>query len=62
MTDTVFGRTITDLRAAVTRLGISTLRDLVLASEVFSLPAAAGVDRDAPMAAKGGHGHACGSH
>ena len=24
--------------------------------------AAAGVDRDAPMAAKGGHGHACGSH
>ena len=32
------GRTITDLRAAVTRLGISTLRDLVLASEVFSAP------------------------
>jgi len=41
------GRTITDLRAAVTRLGIATLRDLVLASEVFSLPGAAGVDRAA---------------
>nr|WP_246429125.1 HDOD domain-containing protein [Pseudoxanthomonas broegbernensis] len=39
------GRTITDLRAAVTRLGIATLRDLVLASEVFSLPATPGVDR-----------------
>jgi len=39
------GRTITDLRAAVTRLGIATLRDLVLASEVFSLPAPPGVDR-----------------
>jgi len=41
------GRTVTDLRAAVTRLGISTLRDLVLASEVFALPAPAGVDRNA---------------
>jgi len=41
----VSGRTITDLRAAVTRLGIATLRDLVLASEVFALPAPAGVDR-----------------
>lgn len=41
------GRTVTDLRAAVTRLGIATLRDLVLASEVFALPAAAGVDRAA---------------
>jgi HD-like signal output (HDOD) protein len=30
------GRTITDLRTAVTRLGLGTLRDLVLASEVFS--------------------------
>jgi len=30
------GRTISDLRTAVTRLGLSTLRDLVLASEVFS--------------------------
>lgn len=30
------GRTITDLRTAVTRLGLATLRDLVLASEVFS--------------------------
>ncbi len=39
------GRTITDLRAAVTRLGIATLRDLVLASEVFAMPAPAGVDR-----------------
>ncbi len=41
------GRTITDLRAAVTRLGIATLRDLVLASEVFSLPGVPGVDRAA---------------
>jgi HD-like signal output (HDOD) protein/CheY-like chemotaxis protein len=41
------GRTITDLRAAVTRLGIATLRDLVLASEVFSLPGASSVDRAA---------------
>ncbi len=41
------GRTITDLRAAVTRLGIATLRDLVLASEVFAMPAPAGVDRTA---------------
>lgn len=41
------GRTITDLRAAVTRLGIATLRDLVLASEVFSLPTTSGVDRSA---------------
>ena len=31
------GRAITDLRAAVTRLGLGTLRDLVLASEVFSM-------------------------
>ncbi|MFT4248440.1 MAG: HDOD domain-containing protein [Pseudomonas sp.] len=31
------GRAITDLRGAVTRLGVSTLRDLVLASEVFSM-------------------------
>lgn len=30
------GRTISDLRSAVTRLGLATLRDLVLASEVFS--------------------------
>ncbi|WP_058836350.1 HDOD domain-containing protein [Luteimonas abyssi] len=30
------GRTLTDLRSAVTRLGQATLRDLVLASEVFS--------------------------
>ena len=39
------GRTITDLRAAVTRLGIATLRDLVLACEVFSLPGSSAVDR-----------------
>lgn len=39
------GRTITDLRTAVTRLGIATLRDLVLACEVFSLPGASTVDR-----------------
>lgn len=32
------GRTISDLRSAVTRLGLATLRDLVLASEVFSTP------------------------
>ncbi|WP_425490824.1 HDOD domain-containing protein [Luteimonas cellulosilyticus] len=32
------GRTISDLRTAVTRLGLSTMRDLVLASEVFSRP------------------------
>ncbi len=32
------GRTISDLRTAVTRLGISTMRDLVLASEVFARP------------------------
>ncbi|MEE7546211.1 HDOD domain-containing protein [Xanthomonas sp. Kuri4-1] len=31
------GRSITDLRSAVTRLGVATLRDLVLASEVFSV-------------------------
>ncbi|RXR08815.1 HDOD domain-containing protein [Pseudoxanthomonas composti] len=39
------GRTISDLRTAVTRLGTGTLRDLVLASEVFSMPAAPGIDR-----------------
>ncbi|WDM66976.1 MULTISPECIES: HDOD domain-containing protein [Xanthomonas] len=31
------GRSITDLRTAVTRLGVATLRDLVLVSEVFSI-------------------------
>ncbi len=41
------GRAITDLRAAVTRLGLGTLRDLVLASEVFSMKTAANVDRAA---------------
>ena len=41
------GRAITDLRAAVTRLGLGTLRDLVLASEVFSMKTASSVDRTA---------------
>jgi HD-like signal output (HDOD) protein len=41
------GRAIADLRAAVTRLGLSTLRDLVLASEVFSMKTAVQVDRNA---------------
>ncbi|WP_454831203.1 HDOD domain-containing protein [Pseudoxanthomonas wuyuanensis] len=39
------GRAITDLRAAVTRLGLATLRDLVLASEVFSIKTGSTVDR-----------------
>ncbi len=41
------GRSITDLRTAVTRLGVSTLRDLVLASEVFSVQSLAPVERSA---------------
>ncbi|QCU72789.1 HDOD domain-containing protein [Luteimonas yindakuii] len=41
------GRSITDLRMAVTRLGVATLRDLVLASEVFAQTAQPGVDRHA---------------
>ena len=41
------GRAITDLRGAVTRLGISTLRDLVLASEVFSVQSLSGAERQA---------------
>ena len=40
------GRTISDLRTAVTRLGLSTLRDLVLASEVFSASALSGAERN----------------
>jgi HD-like signal output (HDOD) protein/CheY-like chemotaxis protein len=32
------GRIISDLRTAINRLGLSTLRDLVLFSEVFSMP------------------------
>jgi len=40
------GRTISDLRTAVTRLGLSTLRDLVLASEVFSAPPLSGAERN----------------
>jgi HD-like signal output (HDOD) protein len=41
------GRAITDLRAAVTRLGIATLRDLVLASEVFAVQTLAPGERNA---------------
>ncbi|KLJ02503.1 HDOD domain-containing protein [Luteimonas sp. FCS-9] len=41
------GRTITDLRTAVTRLGLSTMRDLVLASEVFAQPGGHDIDRHA---------------
>ena len=41
------GRAIADLRGAVTRLGLSTLRDLVLASEVFALPGMSGSERNA---------------
>ena len=41
------GRSITDLRGAVTRLGLATLRDLVLASEVFSMKTGSNVDRAA---------------
>lgn len=41
------GRTISDLRTAVTRLGLSTLRDLVLASEVFSAPTLSAGERNA---------------
>jgi HD-like signal output (HDOD) protein len=41
------GRSIADLRGAVTRLGLSTLRDLVLASEVFALPGMSGNERNA---------------
>ncbi len=38
------GRIISDLRTAITRLGLSTLRDLVLFSEVFSMPRLSQVD------------------
>ncbi|HCR32703.1 MAG TPA: hypothetical protein DIV57_04945, partial [Stenotrophomonas sp.] len=40
------GRTIADLRTAVTRLGLATLRDLVLASEVFSTPTLSTAERN----------------
>ena len=40
------GRIISDLRTAVTRLGLSTLRDLVLASEVFSAQPLSGAERN----------------
>jgi HD-like signal output (HDOD) protein/CheY-like chemotaxis protein len=41
------GRSITDLRTAVTRLGVATLRDLVLASEVFSVQTLSQAERGA---------------
>lgn len=41
------GRSITDLRSAVTRLGLVTMRDLVLASEVFAYAARTDIDRPA---------------
>lgn len=41
------GRSFSDLRAAVTRLGFAALRDLVLASEVFSLPSTQTISRQA---------------
>ena len=41
------GRAISDRRGAVTRLGISTLRDLVLASEVFSAQSLSNAERNA---------------
>ncbi|VXB37936.1 Chemotaxis protein CheY [Luteimonas sp. 9C] len=41
------GRSITDLRSAVTRLGMVTMRDLVLASEVFAYAARGDIDRPA---------------
>ncbi|MCW4454576.1 HDOD domain-containing protein [Flavobacterium sp. MXW15] len=41
------GRSISDLRGAVTRLGLSTLRDLVLASEVFSGQSLSNAERNA---------------
>lgn len=44
------GRTISDLRSAVTRLGLSTLRDLVLASEVFSAQTLSTAERNALQA------------
>lgn len=44
------GRAISDLRGAVTRLGLATLRDLVLASEVFSAQALSNAERNALQA------------
>ncbi|HEY4556073.1 MAG TPA: HDOD domain-containing protein, partial [Lysobacter sp.] len=42
------GRVITDMRAAVTRLGMQALRSMVLASETFgSIQSANAIDRDA---------------
>ena len=46
-------------------VGPCSLHDPVAAQEYAERLAAAGVDRDAPMAAKdvaGGHGHGCGGH
>ncbi len=39
------GREISDLRSAVTRLGTATIRELVLASEVFSMASPLAIDR-----------------
>jgi HD-like signal output (HDOD) protein len=44
------GRAIADLRSAVTRLGLATLRDLVLASEVFSTQLLSNAERNALQA------------
>ncbi|WP_305804169.1 HDOD domain-containing protein [Stenotrophomonas sp. YIM B06876] len=44
------GRAISDLRGAVTRLGLATLRDLVLASEVFSAQSLSTTERNALQA------------
>lgn len=41
------GRVVTDIRAAVVRLGFQTIKRLVLAAEVFSKQRAGGVDREA---------------
>lgn len=42
------GRVVTDVRAAVTRLGLQTIQRLVLAAEAFGGPAVAGgIDREA---------------
>ena len=41
------GRAITDMRSAVTRIGLATLRDLVLVSEVFSTQSMTNAERSA---------------
>lgn len=42
-----YGRKVGNIRSAVIRLGQDSIRRLVLAGEVFSMPAPQGVDRDA---------------